>query len=302
MGRITPAGVISEFPSHPCLFAVFPPACGAAGIAAGPDGNLWIAAFAIPPYVIGRLTTGGIYTDVVPTPYPGTLWSITLGPDGNLWAVGDRSGSPNAVVRLTTSGAATLFGFPSGGYGDGARQIINGPDGNLWATETGQKKIARVTTSGAITEFPAGPGSPEGLAVGPDGAIWFTEFPTGIRRMTLTGAITRTIPTSVGDAICTGPDGNIWFGLFEPASIGRLKADGSITTYAIPSGWRAYAMVPGPDGNIWFAGGTTVGKVDLSVVRQLDEALDVPASSTPMKLVMLLGIVIVGLRLLAGRP
>jgi virginiamycin B lyase len=242
----------------------------------------------------------GAYSDVAPVPWPGALWSVTLGADGNLWAVGDVGGSRNNVARISTSGSATLFPLPSGATESGAHQIIVGPDGNLWATETSQKKIARITTGGFITEFPAGPGFPTGLTVGPDGAIWFTDQLSGIKRMTTAGVITLTIPTSVVDGICTGPDGNIWFGLFDPPSVGRLMADGGITTYAIPSGYRAYALVAGPDGNVWFAGGPSVGKVDLAVVRLIDQARDVGALFTFAKVLVVVGIAGVASRLLRG--
>src|SRR5712691_6897428 len=55
--------------------------------------------------------------------------------------------------------------------------ITAGPDGNLWFTDYGQIAIGRITTSGAITEFPIPQGSqPEGITLGPDGNLWFTMY------------------------------------------------------------------------------------------------------------------------------
>ena len=52
-----------------------------------------------------------------------------------------------------------------------------GPDGALWFTEYDGNKIGRITTAGAVTEFPiptAG-SQPSAMTVGPDGALWFIE-------------------------------------------------------------------------------------------------------------------------------
>jgi virginiamycin B lyase len=58
------------------------------------------------------------------------------------------------------------------------RGITLGPDGNLWFTERGENKIERITTSGAITEFPVPTASsaPFGIASGRGDKVWFTEF------------------------------------------------------------------------------------------------------------------------------
>jgi virginiamycin B lyase len=52
-----------------------------------------------------------------------------------------------------------------------------GPDNNLWFTKYGPKKIGRVSTSGAVSEYPSRPqgGQPPGSAAGPNATIWFTE-------------------------------------------------------------------------------------------------------------------------------
>jgi virginiamycin B lyase len=60
--------------------------------------------------------------------------------------------------------------------------IAAGPDGNLWVTEYFGNNVAKVTTSGAITEYPVpttpgtnGPGM-WGITAGPHRSLWFTEF------------------------------------------------------------------------------------------------------------------------------
>jgi virginiamycin B lyase len=76
IGRITPAGVITEYPI---------PTAGSRswGITAGPDGNLWFTEFL--GNNIARITTMGIVTEY-PIPTPGSEpYGIAPGPDGKLW-------------------------------------------------------------------------------------------------------------------------------------------------------------------------------------------------------------------------
>jgi hypothetical protein len=75
IGRITTAGVITEFP--------FPDTTRTFGITAGPDGNLWFPEFDNDK--IGRITPAGEITEyTIPTSHI-DAYGITVGPDGNLW-------------------------------------------------------------------------------------------------------------------------------------------------------------------------------------------------------------------------
>ena len=93
IGRITPAGTITEYP--------LPTAdSGPVGIAAGPDGNMWFTeAFG---RRIGRITPAGAITEYpLPTvdSYPG---GIAAGPDGNMWFTDweqDRADLPHRHSR-----------------------------------------------------------------------------------------------------------------------------------------------------------------------------------------------------------
>ena len=74
IARVTPAGVITEFP-------VLTPDGRPEGITAGPDGNLWFCEAR--GAKIGRITPAGAITEFA-TPHPAPA-HITVGPDGNLW-------------------------------------------------------------------------------------------------------------------------------------------------------------------------------------------------------------------------
>jgi len=161
IGRITPGGVITEFPT-PTLQS-YP-----GSLVVGPDGNLWFTdGFAS---AIGRITPNGVITEF-PTPIPQSAPdSIVVGPDGNLWFTQDN---PSAIGRITSKGVITEFPTPT--PNSSPTTIVVGPDGNLWFTE--DNAIGRITPGGVTTEFltPTPQSVPVSIVVGPDGNLWFTQ-------------------------------------------------------------------------------------------------------------------------------
>jgi hypothetical protein len=130
---------------------------------------------------------------------------MTAGPDGNLWfteADGHRIG------RITVEGVVTMFpahlgqGSPCG--------IASGADGGVWFTEADGNRIGRISPSGAVSVV-RGPSafvhredsteswySRCGIAAGPDGDMWFTEWEADrIGRVTPAGVISEYPPTAV---------------------------------------------------------------------------------------------------------
>jgi virginiamycin B lyase len=144
IGRITPAGVITEFS------AGISPAPGNYQIAAGPDGNLWFTESAINR--IGRITPAGVVTEFSTgitsggfnpdngQPLHAEPVGITAGPDGNLWFT---EFATNRVGRITTAGVITEFAAGITGPAQ-PRGITTGPDGNLWFAEESTDRIGRL--------------------------------------------------------------------------------------------------------------------------------------------------------------
>src|SRR5438270_458206 len=99
----------------------------------------------------------------------------------------------------------------------------------------------RALPSGGITEYliPSGFSFPQGIASGPDGALWFTEFVANkVGRVTTSGTFTEyMIPTGNAGAtgITAGPDGALWFVEGTSNKIGRLTTAGAFTEYNIPT-------------------------------------------------------------------
>jgi len=291
IGRMTPAGVLTEFPLSPVTVPAGSngPQPGPTAIIAGPDGALWFTGV---PGEVGRITTAGVVTEfaapAIPPPAgspagtpstPATLTAITAGPDGALWF----TGVPGEVGRITTAGVVTEFavpavpppaGSPAGTASSVATlsSITVGPDGALWFTGV-PGEVGRITTTGVVTEFavplvpppagsPAGtPGTPVTLGAissGPDGALWFTGVPGEVGRITTAGVVTEyatpnfTPPSNgIVTTITTGPDGNLW--LTGQTAIGRITPTGTFTSFDVPGNFNTTAgLTSGPGGNLWF--------------------------------------------------
>jgi streptogramin lyase/Ca2+-binding RTX toxin-like protein len=258
IGRVTPAGVVTEFtaPGRP------------GGITAGPDGALWFTE--VGGNKIGRMTTDGTVTNEYTIPTPNTVpHRITTGPDGALWFA---EAGADKIGRIATDGTITEFAIPAPA-GRTPFDIVSGPDGNLWFTEIHSNKVGKITTGGAITEFTVGD-HPSMITAGPDGALWFSESdteqannPNKIGRITTGGSFTEFAPPTNGSkpqGITTGPDGALWFTEAAANKIGRVTTDGHFSEFAIPtSNSIPFSIVTGSDGNLWFGefSGNKVGQV-----------------------------------------
>jgi virginiamycin B lyase len=122
------------------------------------------------------------------------------------------------------------------------------------------------------------------IAIGPDGALWFTETTSGkIGRITTSGVITEfAIPTanSFPFGITAGPDGALWFTEIDAHKIGRITVDGAVTEYSVggnPSGSPLLNITAGPDGALWF----TRHCFGISRITTAGVVTDFPTTSCP---------------------
>src|SRR5262245_27188928 len=136
VGRITPSGQVTEFPS---------PIDGPGVITAGSDGNVWFSSGDISgsPVLstspaIGRITTSGqITTFPVPDEIAGVT-ALTAGPDSSVWFTEFVYPNGERVGRITLSGQITQFAVtvpPGSSVAPG--DITAGPDGNLYFSHDG---------------------------------------------------------------------------------------------------------------------------------------------------------------------
>jgi streptogramin lyase len=211
IGRITPDGMMVEYPTPPWNALSSPH-----NLTLGPDGNIWFTQPNIS--MIGRITPDGSFSGFsVPT---AGAHGIAAGPDGNIWFTGYGDGS---VGKITLDGQFTGYGVGSAG----PFEIIGGPDGNVWFTEYWGPNVNRITPDGTITRFPISSGvGTRGITVGVDGNIWFTEPQNNkIGRITPDGVMTE-YPIATENSwpcyITSGPDGTLWFTEHFGNKIGKI--------------------------------------------------------------------------------
>jgi virginiamycin B lyase len=126
---------------------------------------------------------------------------------------------------------------------------------------------------GVVTEFelPSGfSASPQEIALGPDGALWFTQWNRArIGRITPNGLMQEFALPTIGVAggfsngVAAGADGAVWFTRPQENQIGRSTTDGQITSYSPPTQGSPDGIVSGPDGALWFTEyfGNRIGRI-----------------------------------------
>lgn len=217
IGRITPGGIISQFP--------LPTTSGHPGeIVSGPDGNLWftqmpIGTMSTQSGSIGRITPTGTISEF-PLSALGrrTPIDIVAGSDGNIWFNAKVTGNGYRVAKISVTGEITEFE-----QNLDARNLALGSDGKIWFT----------LGNGSFTEVGNITPSGESAVVSLASRIHFPNLIAG------------------------SPDGNLWFigsrNMFGDSHITRLAPDGKVTDWNFPSSdYRANDIAPGADGSLWF--------------------------------------------------
>jgi virginiamycin B lyase len=108
--------------------------------------------------------------------------------------------------------------------------------------------------------IPTASSNPQGIALGSDGNLWFTEFnKSKIGQLNRAGQISEVVtPTAksgpLGIASGSGPNLNLWFTEYNVAKIAQITVTGPpYVEYTLPlSASRPYAIALGSDGNMWF--------------------------------------------------
>jgi streptogramin lyase len=253
VGRITPAGAITEFRVDGCQ-------CFLNDIVQGPNNILYITTnsnrlvslttagmvrpFIETPFVVGDslarrgndlwindFNTGSIWRYNVQTgaftefPTGSTPLDVAVAPNGIVWFTDSFDGSVDGQIgRLDpATGAITTIdvdGFP--------RQIDVATDGAVWFTERfTPQAVGRINpTTNAVTLFPAD-GGPEDIAPAAGGSMWFTRTTTGsIARISPAGVITaesKAVRNSEPFGITVASNGNPWFTMMSANKIATFQ-------------------------------------------------------------------------------
>jgi virginiamycin B lyase len=245
VGRITPAGAITEF--LVCQF------CFPNDIAQGAGGILY---FTKSDPGLGRIRTtdGAVLPDVVP---PNTL------ANGNgVAAFGNNvyfaAFNTNSIWRYdVVSGVFTEFSIPTAGANP--FDVAVAADGTVWFTEFGADKLGRLNpATGVITEtsLGGGPNGPRGIAIGVDGKVWFTKrFSDAAGFLDpATGAVTQfTLAAGSGpEGIAAAPDGSAWIAQSVANNVARITTAGVVTQGKSVRGSEPFGVTVAPNGNPWY--------------------------------------------------
>jgi len=243
------------------------------GIVAGPDGNLWFTE--ILGNKIGKITTSGSITEyTVPTvnSEPAGITSIAAGTTLGLFAglyFAEETG--NKIGYITTSGTFSEFTVPTA---SSQPFLVTTDGGTVWFTEAaGQigELFVRTIIPFRIIQvrempIPTANSHPEGITLGPDQNLWFTDADPGgysIANYNPTNGTFSKFLLPAGHGlpvrITPGPDGSLWFSgdtNFDGTNtLGRITTAGAITEYSIPIQGpnHGFSITQGPDSNLWFA-------------------------------------------------
>jgi uncharacterized repeat protein (TIGR03803 family) len=285
--RVTPAGVVTSLVSFDSSSLGGGPS---AGLALGPDGNL----YGITPFggaaglgTIFKITTGGTFTTLYSFQQPDGFVRrarLMAGPDGNLYGTSRDGGSADmgTIFKITTNGIFTnLVSFRGTNGAVPLAELTVGADGQLYGTtqlggSESSGTVFKVTTNGALTTLFSFASSVNGFRAVPRTGLlaandgnFYGCTPGTVFKMTPGGAlsfITSLIPLNGVHPqanLVLGPDGNLYGttrdgGSNNVGTIFRLSTSGlftslfsfSTTNGSAPQG----GLSLGSDGNFY---GTT---------------------------------------------
>jgi RHS repeat-associated protein len=216
-----------------------------AGIAAAPDGTLYIADQF--DNRVRRVSADGTINTAAGTGRPclptatcgdggpatqaqlNSPDAVAVGPDGSLYIADAgnqriRRVTPDGVIS-TVAGTGTICASPTGGCGDGypatqaqlndPQGIAVGPDGSLYIADSGDLRVRLVSPDGVISTL-AGTGQPCAPATAACGDGGAAEQATLVQP----------------SAVALDRDGNLYIADFGAARVRRVTPGGAISTFA----------------------------------------------------------------------
>jgi RHS repeat-associated protein len=198
IGRMTPAGIFTEYPMPDLLHGV------PWDIVQGADLNLWFTlsnrscgtGMDCSLTAIARIkpADGSISIFVAPSRF-GFPSEIALGTDGNIWFAEPGASS---LGRALPDG--TITDFPGTG---GASQVAAGADGRLWFSGGSGNAYGVMTLTGAVTmySYPIAVGgsysTQDLIGPAPDGNVWFSAVKQDVTTVTSVAVLGNISPLGV---------------------------------------------------------------------------------------------------------
>ena len=239
------------------------------GITVAPDGRAWFVDQE--NNTVGVISREGELIEYAIPTESSFPQDITRGPDGNFWFT-ETDGSK--VGRITPEGVITEFptltansGPQSIALGAGRQPVGDPPRRQSHRPLHAAGRASRVRDPDQASE-------PFGIAAGPDGQLYFTQYAAGrVARITTDGVVTELgtpAARSYPFFIAPGPDGAMWFTENGANRLGRIARDGRITKFDIPlSDSFPTGLVGRSDGFMLFAlfNADRIGGVELAAAE-----------------------------------
>jgi virginiamycin B lyase len=243
IGRITPAGDITEFPVN-CSF------CSLSDIVQGPEGILY---FTSNEPVLGRITTSGEFLTPIPMPESDVLAGDLAVQDNDIWITDFNNDS---LWRYNViSGLFTQYKVPE------PSDVVVDAAGFVWFTAPLEPGIGRLDpATGEVTVTPTAL-VPRQLTIASDGDIWFTArfVPQGVGELDPdTNNVREFRLVSVGpEGIAASSEGSVWFTQSTKGNIARITDAGVITESVITEGKvvrnsEPFGITLAPNGDPWY--------------------------------------------------
>lgn len=250
------------------------------GIATGADGNLWFAEDNGSTPAVSTISSSGTnYTKHLLLPVQSgtnngweSPFGVAIGGDGNIWVGDDNSHPDGNMGKVTPAGVLTTY--------EASHEFTNfdtpGLDGNEWFSECASNYIASVSTMGPPVNISvSGATDIQGMTLGPDGNVWFTDLGTKKVGTVVAGVASLVSPSltnqpSTASDITSGSDGNLWVAELpggSPALIAQVSTAGTILNqFGGAALGSPNFITAGPDGALWFTdtSNNAIGKITTS--------------------------------------
>jgi virginiamycin B lyase len=152
----------------------------------------------------------------------------------------DRAG--NRVGHIDTNGTLTQIDLPAR---ESSPVDIVASDDAVWVSERSANKIARISDTNAVSEFPLGNAAYNTKDLSADEIA--ARFP---------------VVTASPEYLAVGKSHRVWFTERFCNCVGAIDVRGTVSQYPIRIDERVHAIVSGPDSRIWAAGEHTVFAFD----------------------------------------
>jgi streptogramin lyase len=255
IGRITPAGTITEFApdmADGCNICII------TDIAQGQGGILYLTSND-PALMRFDLATQSFQAPV-PMPNSSALGGNLAVSATDVWITDFN----NDVVWRYQLSSGQFTSFP---VSDPADVAVDGA-GNAWFTQPGDVNAPGTSTigridaaTGAVTTIPTTDGSttvaPRSITVAADGQVWFTArfVPQGVGRLDPTTGVVTIFPTPSNpgpEGIAASPDGTVWFTQTTKGNIANITNAGVITEGKAVKGSGPFGITVAANGDPWY--------------------------------------------------